>query len=318
MARLVDSPKPPPPTSWEKWRRSLNKKLGRPATPDVGILAGMFMALRDAVSLALASPLDSVAVAHPPIPGLAAYDVADALEYAGLRSWLTSETAGAGLYPARLTEAHAVFAAEGQGLCNNYKDLFECWDEQERMVHHTVLLVGFTRVDLRAEVAPLRAPFHWDQSVLEMFVDLGAGLDGMDDFESEVAFWARVHDRLTAVARRTRLTRVMLVGENVTDPKFLSVLKDALAGSRYAVGSGEIQGEERVLVVPERDRMVDPMFASARGAAQYARWRQEAPFGCREQRRCDEDREREREREREMTQKEQGSQQIGAGAAELK
>ncbi|KXX75399.1 hypothetical protein MMYC01_208133 [Madurella mycetomatis] len=312
MARLVNSPKPPPLTYWEKWRRSMNKKLGRPATPDVGTLAGMLMILRDTVSRALASPLDSIAVSHPPISGLAAYDLSDALEHAGLQSWLTSEPAEAGLYPARLTEAHAVFAAYGQGLCNNYKDLFECWEEEERMVHHTVLLVGFTRRDLRAEVVSLRAPFEWDQGVVEMFVDLGAGLDGMGNFESAVAFWAHVRDRLTAIARRARLTRVMFVGENVTDPMFIDVLKDALARSGYTVGGGVIQDEAHILVVPASDDMVDPQFASARGAAQYARWRQEAPFGCRERRECEE------ERERERAQKEHGSQQIGPTRAELK
>lgn len=312
MARLVDSPKPPPPTYWERWRRSVNKKLGRPATPDVGTLAGMLMALRDAVSLALARPLASVAVSHPPVSGLAAYDLADALEHAGLRPWLTSEPAEAGLYPARLTEAHAVFAAYGQGLCNNYKDLFECWEEEERMVHHTALLVGFTRGDLRAEVVALRAPFEWDQGVVDMFVDLGAGLDGMGNFESAVAFWAHVRDQLTAVARRARLTRVMLVGENVTDSRFIDVLKDALGGSGYAVGGGMIQDEAHILAVPDRDGVVDPTFASARGAAQYARWRQEAPFGCRERRECEE------EREKERAQKEHGSQQTGAARAELK
>jgi len=40
---------------------------------------------------------------------------------------------------------------------------------------------------------------------------------------------------------------------------------------------------------------VDPTFAAARGAALYARRRQEAPFGCVERDECKEEKQRERE-----------------------
>lgn len=153
MARLANSSESPRhPGYWENWRRSINKRLGRPATPDVGILAEMFIALRDAVASAHgpgAAPVDKVAVSHPPIKGLAAHDLLDALEYAGLGSWLAHhENRQAGTYPERLTEAHAVFAAHGLGLCNDYKNLFECWEEEEQMQLHTVLLAGLTDVEV--------------------------------------------------------------------------------------------------------------------------------------------------------------------------
>lgn len=315
MARLVSSPKPPPLTYLGTWRRSINKKLGRPATADVGTLAGMFVALRDAAGLALGSTPDSVSVSQPPIPGLAAHDLADALEHAGLRNWLTAERGQAGLYPRRLTEAHAVFAAHGQGLCADYRDLFECWEEEEQMALHTALLVGFTKGDLRAEIVRLRAPFEWSQGVVERFVDLEAGLNGMSNFQNEEAFCGHVRDRLTAVVRKApaKLMKVMLAGESAADPRFLGALRNALGEGGYVVVGSEGGREGEVLVLGEgNDTVVEPTFASARGAAQYSRWRQEAPIGCRELERCN------GERETIRAQTKHGSWELGSDRLELR
>ncbi|KAI2616701.1 hypothetical protein GGS26DRAFT_443826 [Hypomontagnella submonticulosa] len=293
MARLSSLPHPPLETTLDRWRRSINKLLGRPATPDVDTLASMLAALRDATSTALASPIDRVVVTHPILPGLAVADLADALEHAGLRPWLgagpAEPPAYAGLYPSKLTEGSAVFAAHGFGLCNDFGDLFECGEEEERMAVHTVLLAGLTRRDLRAEVVKLRAPFNLDQRILVSFVDVEAGLDQMERYATPDAFWAHTQKQLEAGVRQSSspLTKVMLTGENATHPDFLAVLKDALARGGYSAGEGAIR-----LEVDER--VGDPTFASARGAAQYARWRQEAPIGCKERRSCEEGREKAR------------------------
>jgi len=288
IARLVDAPPPPPQTSLEKWRRYTNKKLGWPSTPDVAILSAMLITLRDktgsVLSLPPESPLDRVAVTRAPLSGLREEDFDDALEYAGLRSWLISPPESqAGLYPTRLAEAHAVFAANGNGLCANYKNLFECWEEEERMPEQTVFLASFTQQALHAAVGILRAPFHWSQRPLSHVTDLDAGLACMDKYEFAADFWAHVRARLASLARRssTTLTKVLLAGENATEPNFLAALRDGLAGF-MEVGGVEIE------------TVADPTFAGARGAALYARWRQEAPFGCRESAECEEERKKER------------------------
>lgn len=89
--------------------------------------------------LSPSSPLDRVVVTTPPITGLADYDLVDAIEYAGLRPWICSNLckelpyADPGFpmrprfsYPDRVTEAHAVMAAQGLGLCENYDNLDLC------------------------------------------------------------------------------------------------------------------------------------------------------------------------------------------------
>ncbi|KAI8681014.1 hypothetical protein NCS55_00350900 [Fusarium keratoplasticum] len=305
MARLVDSPEPPPLNRWSKWRRSINKKLGRPATLDVGTLAEMFTSLRDAATTALApsSPLDRVVVTTPPIPGLADYDLIDALEYASLRPWACSDFCkelpyadpgfpfGPGVgYPEELTEANAVMAAHGLGLCENYENLDLCFKEEQSMPLEKVLVVGLTEMDLRAEVIKTQGSFPMFPDVVDRFVDLTVGLNARDGFLSEEAFWAYIGGRLKMLVSRLpeKITRVWLVGENSTYPAFLSALRDAIEGSGhgYVFGRGGIDDEGLL----EKGGAISPTFSSARGAAQYARWRQQAPLGCYESRECKDER----------------------------
>ncbi|WAO86190.1 Hypothetical protein NCS54_00345200 [Fusarium falciforme] len=305
MARLVDSPEAPPLNRWSKWHRSINKKLGRPATPDVGTLAEMFTSLRDAATAALtpSSPLDRVVVTTPPIPGLADYDLIDALEYASLRPWVCSDFCeelpyadpgfpfGPGVgYPEELTEAHAVMAAHGLGLCENYDNLDLCFDEEQSMPLEKVMVVGLTEMDLRGEVIKTQGSFPMFPDGVDRFVDLTVGLNARDGFLSEEAFRAYIGGRLKMLVSRlpVKLTRVWLVGENSTHPAFLGALREAIEGSGhgYVFGRGGIDGEGLL----EKGGAISPTFSSARGAAQYARWRQQAPLGCYESRECEDER----------------------------
>ncbi|KAM6534489.1 hypothetical protein FALCPG4_004124 [Fusarium falciforme] len=306
MARLVALPETPPPLNrWNKWRRSINKKFGRPATTDVGTLAEMFTSLRDAATTALApiNPLDRVVVTTPPMPGLADYDLIDALEYASLRPWLCSDFCeevpyadpgfpfGPGVgYPEELTEAHAVMAAHGLGLCENYDNLDLCFNEELSMPLEKAMVVGLTEMDFRAEVMKTRGSFPEFPDVVDKFVDLTVGLNAREGFQSEEAFWAYIGSRLKMLVSRLpmKLTRVWLVGENSTYPAFLDTLREAIEGSRhgYVFGQGGIDAEQLL----ERGGAISPTFSSARGAAQYARWRQQAPLGCYERPGCKDER----------------------------
>ncbi|KAJ4250978.1 hypothetical protein NW762_011628 [Fusarium torreyae] len=295
MARRVALPEASPLAKWNKWKRSLNKKFGKPATRDVGILAEMLISLREATASALNTTLDRVAISHPPIPGLAAYDLSDALEYASLRPWVAPDAElpwpevlwpflSAGMYIEELTEAHAVMGALGIGLCENYKNLFDCQKEQQFFPVEKVMVTGLSEADLRAEVIGARAPFDaLENDRIERLVDLEAGLNACGTFDSDKIYWdhvgGRLRNLLDKLPAKVTLTRVMLVGENSTHPAFLERLRDALESSGYS--------QDRMLITKgEANDAIDPTFSSARGAAQYARWRQEAPMGCLEPIEC--------------------------------
>ncbi|KAJ0153088.1 Uncharacterized protein HZ326_4572 [Fusarium oxysporum f. sp. albedinis] len=302
MKRLANSPPPPPLSRWEKLRRSFNKKIGRPATPDVGIIATILVSLRDVTSIAVTSPLDRVAVSHPRIQGLAEPDLWDALEYAHIRPWVAAglprpkavlPLPAAGGYPSQLLESYAVFAGHGKGLCKHYKNFWQCAEEQDNVPLETTLVVGITPTDLRGEIIRTRSAFtdlqprHGDRA----FVDLELGLATSED---KPDFWARVTERLQGfcgtVPEGFRLEKILLTGDNATHPAFLQALRSALVGNGYL--QRESDSGEKISFVHNGGAVIDPVFASARGAAQYARWRQEAPIGCEEQDRCEEERRR--------------------------
>lgn len=293
ISRLAISPPAPPLSTWIKLRRIINKKFGQPATRDVGILAEMLASLRDAASTMLSTSLDRVAISHPPISGLARYDLYDALDHVGLKPWLAEDSIlprpelnrqglpGGGLYPEQLTELHAVYAAHGYGLCEHYTDLFMCWEEENKMSRETVMVAGLTTGDLRAELVTLQTPFYAFQPERHdnHFVDLTAGLDTADRFESDKEYWAHVRNQLGShiYKSQTRLSMVLLTGENATHPDFLYALREAMVDNGY---------HRPGLLLQTEGRVINPTYASARGAAHYAWWRQEAPVGCQEPEKC--------------------------------
>lgn len=139
LLRLASSPAPSPPTPLERYRRWLNKKLGLPATPAVGVLSTLIFGLRAATAAAypLLPPLDRVALSAPLMPALTSEDLVDALEYAGLRPWIHEQLS----YLDQLAPSRMLYAAGGRGVCPTYRDPIRCLDEEFRMPEETIYTV---------------------------------------------------------------------------------------------------------------------------------------------------------------------------------
>jgi len=119
-----------------------------------------------------------------------------------------------------------------------------------------------------------------DQHVFDWF----AGLEALPSHPSADAYWDHVRDTIksfvesTTDFRASRLfTTVLLLGENATNPDFLRVLRDTLR---------ETQGSKNPTAF-NIDKVVDPLYAAARGAAEFAKRIQEAPLkNCIEDKGC--------------------------------
>ena len=135
MQRLAAAPKSTR-TFLDRQRRWLNKKLGRPATQDVGTLSEMILSLKTATEEEIKRPMDRVVVAVPLLLALTDEDIDDALEYSRLRPIMVDGVTS------RLGEADALFAANGKGLCKNHKNNFACQDEAESRPLHQVFTVS--------------------------------------------------------------------------------------------------------------------------------------------------------------------------------
>jgi hypothetical protein len=79
-------------------------------------------------------------------------------------------------------------------------------------------------------------------------------------------------------------------------PEFLTVLRDALSGVAVTAipitwdeDCGDeipVSAEGRKMVRARLEGLTDPLWAAARGAARYARLRQEVPWNCMKPRDC--------------------------------
>lgn len=61
-------------------------------------------------------------VTTPKLPALPLQDLNDAIEYAGLKSWLVDIS----IWPGILSESRAAAAANGIGLCENFSNYRAC------------------------------------------------------------------------------------------------------------------------------------------------------------------------------------------------
>ena len=122
-------------------------------------------------------------------------------------------------------------------------------------------------------------------------------------YDSPFAYWADVHDHLqtlpSTVAEQGRpISAVVLLGENTGIPEFLTLLRDALSGvgvttkammwdqDRDHETQVSADGEGKRMVRARLEAVADPLWTAARGAALYARLRQEMPWNCIEATEC--------------------------------
>jgi len=286
MRRLAVTPRAPggavPPwvelrNAIDYYRRQWNKMMGRPATKDIGTLSSLISQLRAQTEFRLGTPVESVIVATPSMSGLDWRDIREAINRAGLKS-LHDDT----YLLAQAPETSAAFAANGHGLCKDYVNPYVCEDEEDGMPTEMVFAVTFTKRVLHLTLVPMRLAMTNTED--RHVFDWSAGLEALPSYPSADAYWDHVHDTIksfvqsTTDFRASRLfTTVLLLGESATDPNFLRVLRDTLR---------EIQGPENPTAL-NIDKVVDPLYAAARGAAEFAKRIQEAPpHNCIEDKSC--------------------------------
>ena len=100
---------------------------------------------------------------------------------------------------------------------------------------------------------------------------------------------------MEAAQRGQPITALTLLGENAAMQEFRLALKDALGRVENRPLENELKGEDGSSSEGDKtldshtDISADPLWAAARGAAMYARVRQEVPWSCLEPESCRED-----------------------------
>ncbi|PPJ51960.1 hypothetical protein CBER1_10091 [Cercospora berteroae] len=281
IVRLSSSP-PSRPSYIDSLKRWWGKKRDRPSTTDVEAELGI--------------NLNKIVLSHLWFPALTSEDIGDAIEYAGLQSWLHTSNNDPVWDPNQLSENRAALAAHGVNLCQEYGSWQVCVEGISADASDvTVYYASLTRSALYTSLDSHLQPFEY---ILEnepySFFDSKLGLDDMPQFPSENAYWNPVRDKLVPPRNNVHnrpITHVVVGGEAAMMPEFRNALREALVNasvSPFAVDA--IFGAD--------ESSPSPLYAAARGAALLARWRQEAPHGCFEMLGdCNERRKREREGE---------------------
>ncbi|CAG8908897.1 unnamed protein product [Penicillium egyptiacum] len=275
LSRLLEYLLPDLSSPWRDWWHRLNTKLGRPVkADDVEIISDLLHELKASTEKKISQPLDRVAVTDPGFQSLSTATINAALRMLDLRSWVGRDSP---YYTQRLLEADAAYGANGYGLCTNYLDRSDCMDEFAESPDANIFFVSYNRNLLYASIVEGTASeaFSRVACVAAQLVDYELGLDRLLE-KDEAALWDRLHSQLQILPREYEyaVTHLLLAGESVTHPRFLATLRDSMS--------------ELSLDLVNIKLAIDPTFAAARGAALYARRRQEVQSDCTERSECEE------------------------------
>lgn len=153
---------------------------------------------------------------------------------------------------------------------------------------------------LHTSITPIDYAFKYTPDVHLAAPTLGFGQAPTEAPTSR--YWADVSAHLAELPRAAALrgrpiTAVVLLGEHGDMPELADALRDALAGLNIAQPSPSQEHDKSEAAASAANpvaRIVgvtEPLYAAARGAALYARVRQEVPWDCREPERCKDERE---------------------------
>jgi hypothetical protein len=234
-------------------KKNWNKFLGRPSTPEVGILAAMLQDVKIALADKLRTEVKAINPVFPMLAGLEQQDVPHALEYVGLEwpsysSWSVYR------------ETNAAYVGMGHGLCSSWENPHDCLFEETRMPYERALFLNFDNSSFGA-VVQLMKTAGWQATPDSYTLDMDLGWWDLPMYEVPRArFWARIHETIVDVGNSGDgdIDKVFILGQHASDPEFLDVVEGAL---KEIVGSPELTQMQKA----DNTEMV-----AARGSAEWA------------------------------------------------
>jgi hypothetical protein len=232
------------------------KFFGLPASRDVGILSKLLSLLREQAEERLGRKVGSAVVTSPNLVALYAEDITDAMEYTGLKPPYLKGSSD--LEQPR--ENSAAQAGYGVGLCSHYKDYDQCESEEDQMPVRRVLTVLFTRSALALYEAAYKGALSFHGPSYHGRSDFLLGSDAIHTNPKEEYYWEDVRNRVMEVllrygGERYPVTQVSMLGESALNPRLLEVVNSSISA---------IYEEQPEFLLS------DPIFAAAKGAAEFA------------------------------------------------
>lgn len=238
--------------------RAARKRLGFPASNDVGLLSELIHHLRTQTEASLGQSIDFVVVSFSRNIALYEEDINDAIEYAGLKP-LTGSS-----FDQQPHELAVAFAGSGLGFCEHYNDVEKCKEEENRLPREQVLAISYTKDAFEVSLSTIDNAYQPYEPKNSHFIDWNLGEGSLADYSRVDAYWAVVRRKMLELSYRDYvkkpITQVVLLGESALGETFQRVLLAALH---------EFQDE-----LPTIHR-ADPLYLAAKGAAEFAKRAQE-------------------------------------------
>lgn len=271
-------------------QRVLNKSLGRPADPETTVLADMMSRLTIETEAVLgdAQKVTAAVLSSPDRIRLTNEEITDVFDYLGLRILMAEPDALDSLYA-----TSSAYAGFGRGLCEKYADAYACAREESHFPTQRLLHLDFSPHSLSGTIQSLRSVK--DGSVDQAFIDPSLRLGNLDELdckpelkpEQESAYWTAVTNHIRSLVQtfKPQITQLILTGSSASDSQFKARVMDALR---------DLVAEDTLKVLDEKgedgsdgeDESPDFIFATAKGAAEFAKRRQEGPVRCVEGQKC--------------------------------
>ena len=262
-------------------KRVWNKLIGRPSTPEVGIIADLLGAHRTTIDRRLKKQrlrVQRAILAIPEVPQLSWQDWQDAMEYCKLELLNTNKHLGH-----NVPEVSAALAGSAHGLCEHYTDIDTCEDEEADMPESYILAVSLSQSCFSVTYTYTQSAIT---SILEKEVTrVDLGLGALNSSKGHSDYWVQLRNAIIDVGRSSPrpLTTLLILGEEGDNPSFRKTVQEAL---RELLP--QPLDDLSMLSELSSDSSLDlrPLWLAARGAAEFAKRTQESPAGCREPPRC--------------------------------
>lgn len=283
ITSMPDGSRAPPgmderdPRTLNLWIRNKIKSWARkliflPATPEIAILADMVSQLRREAEAVLGQRVKGVAIASPDRVRLARYELGDILDYLWMEDVVAEKTKT--MFD-QLFSMAAASAGYGDGLCPSYTDAYECEREEQEFPELWTLQLDFGYESFSGALDRTSKARHlWAH---DDFVDLelGARHRPREDGALEQEYWNRVGTRIRDfVESKHRPERLYLTGDSASEPRFLEAVKTALMD----IATPSVL--KTLEYTPSMTSAEHYLFATSKGAAEFAKRRQEGMALC--------------------------------------
>ncbi|KAH7360409.1 hypothetical protein BKA65DRAFT_591473 [Rhexocercosporidium sp. MPI-PUGE-AT-0058] len=242
--------------------RKLRKLRGLPSTTDIDTLSYFLTRLKYFTSGSLMMPVTRVAISLPEIPNLLSEDWAEVVELSGLEVLRSYKN-----YGQPLNDLSAAWAGMGYGLCEHWRDIEKCEEEEELIVPRFALALSFTGDALSVHKTWVANAHFTFNIVSETYRDLG--WESWRINPANTTFWDSLGKAVVDVATSQPeyvIQDLILLGEFAEEKIFLDAVWKAL---------GDVTGVTK-LWEPLQVSGFNAEFIAARGAAELAkRWQGE-------------------------------------------